>query len=842
VSTQRLNRLLLRSGLRYLLWHRWQALLALVGITLGVAVVLAVDLANNAASRSFKDAAAELRGATTHRLINPAGTVPQGLYAKLYTTPGHPPMAPVISDRVRVEGQAGRFRLVGLDLFAEGAFRPTLGESIRGESSLGSWLARPGAVALSAAAAATLGVESGAHIGITYEGRAYELQVAAVHPSNSSASADLLIVDIATAQAITGISDGLSYIDLVLDGEDETHKSWIETRIAEPIQLIDAGEQTEGVAGMSAAFELNLTAMSLLALLVGMFLIFNAMSFAIVQRRTLLGRLRALGVTATELSRLVFAEALVLAVIGTALGIVAGIVLGRGLTGIVASAVSSLYYDVAVASMPIEPLSLLKAALLGIAGTLAATWLPARQAAATPPLTTLSRSALESETRRLLPGAGLFGVALILIGLGVALVIPGGVVTGFAGLFMLLLGAALVTPMSLQLAHALLGRLKLSGTMRMAIRDLNRHLSRLATATAALMVALAASVGVAVMVESMRGSVQVWLDSMLSADLYVTADSFEDGAPLPRAVDALASQISGVTAVSRYRGNKVTLAGAPVPVIAADLAARSRSGFRFVATATPDPWVGVDQGQVLISEPLANRLDLDAGGRITLPTPEGHRAFGIAGVFQDYASEHGRIFIALPTYRALWSDASIDTIALFTDDADNAGDALRRAAIAALSADHELAFTPAREIYAESMRVFDRTFQITEVLRYLSLLVAFIGVFSALMAIQLERRREYAVLRAIGFTGGQITRLIIIQSLLLGLLAGLMAIPTGLAMAWVLTDAIQLRAFGWSMQYVVPPGPLLTSLLLGTLAAVLAGLYPAWRSGRQHPAAQLRED
>ena len=829
--------LLARSGLRYLLKHRWQAVLALVGITLGVAVVLAVDLANGAARQSFAESAAQLRGDATHRLVNPAGQVPDTLYEQLFTTPGHPPMAPVISERIRVTGQEGRYRLVGLDVFAEGSFRSTLGQAIEGQSMLGDWLVQPGATALSRAAAATLGVSIGDSLEVRHQGRAHALVVTAIYAADAQSTSDLLIVDIATAQEVTDQHDSLSYVDLVLDtGQHE----WLAARLPPSVRLVDALEQAEGITGMSAAFELNLTAMSLLALLVGMFLIYNAMTFAIVQRRNLLGRLRALGVTPREISRLIFTEALVLALIGVLLGILLGILLGRGLTGIVATTISALYYDTGSASMPVTPFALFKAVLLGLGGTLLATWLPARQAASTPPLTTLSRAALETVTRRQLPRVGVLGGALVAVGLVIALYLPGGVVIGFAGLFLLLVGAAMATPLSLAFVPRSLSGLALPGVVRMAVRDLNRHLSRLATATAALMVALAASVGVAIMVESMRSSVSVWLDSLLSADLYVSADHFEDGAPLPAGVAAMIRDMPQIASLSRYRNRTVDIAGTPTAVIAADLAPRSRAGFRFVAGEARAAWSGFDAGEVLISEPLAHRLGLTAGDTLPIPTETGPRSFTVAAVFQDYASERGRIFIALTRFQDLWADMQIDSVALFARNPES-GD-LYRAAVDRLSTTHDLNFTAAREIYSESMRIFDRTFRITEVLRYLSLLVAFIGVFSALMAIQLERRREYAVLRAIGFTGRQLTGLILLQSGMLGLLAGLMALPTGMAMAWVLTDAIQLRAFGWTMQYLVTPGPLLLSVTLGVAAALLAGIYPAWRAGRQDPAPQLRED
>jgi putative ABC transport system permease protein len=120
--------------------------------------------------------------------------------------------------------------------------------------------------------------------------------------------------------------------------------------------------------------------------------------------------------------------------------------------------------------------------------------------------------------------------------------------------------------------------------------------------------------------------------------------------------------------------------------------------------------------------------------------------------------------------------------------------------------------------------------------------VAFIGVLTALMAVQLERRKEYAVLRALGLTRRQVSALILLESGALGLLAGLLAVPTGVAMAWVLTEAIQLRAFGWSMPFVVSPGPLWLTLGIGVLAALLASVYPAWRAAWHDPAPLLRED
>jgi putative ABC transport system permease protein len=827
--------LLLRAGLRYLLRHRWQGLLALSGIALGVAVVLAVELANNSARAAFGLSTQQLQGSATHRLVVPGADLPDDVYVSLKRQPGAPAMAPVVRGWVRVEGGTGRYHLVGFDLFAEAPFNRQLAGVPNGTGFTSNWLTQPGAVMLGAATARSLGVGEGDRLDVSWRGTSATLGVLRIETAQNAAADDLLLVDIATAKSVLGMQGHLSYVDLILDAAGE---AWVRQRIPSGVQLQTIAEQAQGVTRLSAAFELNLTAMSLLALLVGMFLIFNAMSFSMVQRRTLFGRLRAIGVSPRELFALVLLEALVVALLGTALGMLLGVWLGQGLTRLVAATVSELYYNVSVAALHLEWRTLLVAALLGVAATLLATAIPAWRAARTPPLTTLSRAALEQATRRGVPLWALFGLVLLLAGLLLALVLPGDIVMSFTGLFLLILGAAMMTPMAIRLLHHLLARAALPGLWRMGVRDLDRHLSRLGIAVAALMVALSASVGVGVMVESMRGAVTTWLSDLLSADLYVAAEGFDEGARLPDAVVQAVSALDSVAALSRYRERDLPLAGRRVELIGAHLARPSRRGFALLSDAQ-STWTAFDTGAVLVSEPLAYHLDLTPGTELELPTPRGAVNVRVAGVFRDYASEHGRIFMDEAAYRRYWPGQRIGTLALFARNGEI--DAMRRD-VSELAARYTIVLTPARAILDESMAVFDRTFRVTEVLRAVALAVAFIGVLSALMALQLERGKEYAVLRALGLTRGQIAALIGGESLLIGLLAACVAVPTGVLMAWVLIASVQRRAFGWSMPFSVDGALLAQTLLAGLLAAGLAAIYPAWRSAQRDPASQLRED
>jgi putative ABC transport system permease protein len=390
----------------------------------------------------------------------------------------------------------------------------------------------------------------------------------------------------------------------------------------------------------------------------------------------------------------------------------------------------------------------------------------------------------------------------------------------------------------IRVLHRWLARRALSGLWRMGVRDLERHLSRLGIAVAALMVALSASIGVGVMVDSMRAAVNTWLSDLLSADLYVAADAFAEGATLPAPLVQAVSTLPAVADFSHYRERSLPLAGRRVEVIGARLAPASRQGFDLIAGGA-SLWQQFDAGALLVSEPLAYHLGLQRGASLELPAAGGESIFTVAGIFRDYASEHGRIFMHDDAYRQLWPEQPVHSLALFADDGDAGG---MRRAVSELAGRFAIVITPARAILDESMAVFERTFRITDVLRILSLIVAFIGVLSALMALQLERGKEYAVLRALGLTRGQIARLIGVESLLMGLLAAAVAIPTGLLMAWVLIESVQRRAFGWTMPFSVDSGLLLQTLLIGLLAAGLAAVYPAWRSAQRDPAPQLRED
>ncbi len=852
--------LLWRASRRHLLRHPWQIGLSVLGIALGVAVALAIHLANDSARRAFELATQAVTGRATHQIVGGPSGLAESVYREVRVDLGARRAAPVVEGDLAAPGFPGRvFHLFGIDPFAEEPFRPHL--TTRREppaarsplDTLADLVARPATGLISRPTAEALGLKSGDTLALRVAGsrRAVTL-VGLIEPADAlSARAldSLLVTDIATAQELLGARGRLSRIDLIVS-DDALGRALLD-RISRALpagaELTRAGARADAAAQMTRAFALNLTALSLLALVVGMFLIYNTVTFSVVQRRPLIGTLRALGVTRGEIFTLVMAEALLVGVLGTAAGLALGAALAQALLRLVTRTINDLYFVLAVRDVIVTPAAMAMGAVLGVGATLAAAVAPALEATAARPREIMTRGHLEARARRALPRAAWSGAALLAAGGALLLVPRSGVAWGFTGLFLLLIGSALMAPAVstglLALFHPLIGwSFGLLG--RMAARGIVSSLSRTAVAIAALMIAVSATIGVGIMIASFREAVVQWLEGTLRADIYVSTPSLVSNRPdatLDPAVIERLARAPGVASSSTSRGALVPSPRGPVQIVALGLDPGRRPGFRLKRGRPETVWRAFERGEVVVSEPYAYRHGVGVGGTIRLRTDQGERDFHVAGIFYDYGSSAGIVVMHRATYDAGWTDRGVSALGLYATPGTDAGalaDALRR-----LSAGGpEVLIRSNRALREASLEVFDRTFAITSVLRLLTTVVAFIGVLSALMALQLERVREIGVLRALGLTPRQVWGMVTAQTGLMGMLAGLLAVPVGILLAVVLVFVINRRSFGWTMPIEVAPAVLLQGLALAVGAALLAGLYPARRMSQVQAAEALRDE
>jgi putative ABC transport system permease protein len=835
---------LLRASARYHLHHRLQLLLALLGVTLGVAVVVAVDVAVGSSRRAFQLSTEAVTGRATHEILGgPAGIAGAHYVALLRTVPEAAALAPVV-DRYVVVGTNGTrrtVRLLGVDPFAERPFRSfAVPES--GELDVGILIAQR-TLLFARETAAGLGLTAGDTVRVEY-GASLRNAVAGgvLEPADELARralADIALADISTAQELTGSGDVIDRIEV--NAPDDETAAAVAALLPPGLRMVETESTAGATARLTRAFETNLTALALVALVFGMFLIYNSVSFSVVQRRSLLGLLRAQGVTARELMTLILSEAAVIGLAATVLGVITGVLLGSRLVRLVAGTINDLYFTVSVTSVQIGTLTLLKAVLLGVGATLAAAAAPAAEAVRAPARASLTRADIERRAVRALPrlavaGAGVAAAAAVLL-----LVPSRSILLGFVALFVLILAAALLTPAVT--AATMRVMLAFGGgagpVARIAIRSVATSLSRTAPAIAALGVALSVGIAVTLLIASFRSGVVDWLAQSLQADVYISAPgggANRTDVPLDPALVGAIRALPGVAGASTYRHATLRVGEDLVRQIAIDMHATQRAAFEML-DATPDVWGDFSAGSVIVSEPFAYRQQVATGDSVVLATAAGDVGFHIAGVFRDYASEHGVVFIDRTRYLALWQDTAITSMAVFGAGADV--DALIRQ-IRALPAAERITVRPNRALREATLQVFDRTFLITGVLRVLALLVAFVGVTGALMALQLERAHDTGILRAVGLTPAQVWALATSQTALMGVAAVVLAIPLGTIMSWAMVHVINRRSFGWSFDLVFSAAPFLQAAGVGIAAAVLAGIYPAWRLARTRPAGVLR--
>lgn len=833
--------LVARSGWRHHVGRPILLFLSVLGVAVGVAMVVSIDAANTSARRAFVRSADALSGRATHVVRSSEDGVDDSVYVDLSVSLPRITFVPVLEGTLRTRTSV--LRLLGIDPFVDGTVRNH--EAMAGFPDPADLVTRPGAIVLSEATAGDLGLTVGDSLDATSDGRGVRLVVVGiVHPKDPvevQGWEGLAIADLSTAQEALGRVGRLSRIDVVLP--EGMSAEAIESRLGPGYGVAPAGDRGSTLARMTRAFELNLEALSYLALLVGLFLVYNVVSFSVARRRMVLGRLRAIGVSSRSLTALVLGEALLIGAVGTAIGLGLGVMLATGLVQLVTRAINDLYFVVHVRELELTAGTWVKAVVLGLGTTLVAAWGPARRAGAARPAIEMRRSDGDALLRSRFGRMFVLAAAALTVG-AAFLSLETGLAGAYAGLLLVVLAFALLTPVVTDvLARGVSALSPAAGSVRLAAGAIRAHLGRTSIAVAALALAIASSIGVGVMVSSFRGTVETWLSYALPADVYVRP---------PSAVARLGGGTIDTTVVrwlttdpavrSSYGVRRLTVGTSvgDVDLVALEHGPETHGTYRFLERSAVDPWEASDSGRsVLISEPFANRFGVSMGDSITVATDVGLRTMGVAAVFYDYGSDLGSIMVGRPAFEALFRDRSYSGMALFLHPGQDRDAVVRRL---------EERTRPVQELYIgssaslrqASIEVFDRTFAVTVVLRFLALVVAFVGILTTLASQLIDRAWEFGVLRALGLGPGALRRILTLEAALMGGIAGILAVPLGLLLAAGLIFVVNRRAFGWTLQFDVSPDLVAQAVLVSIVAGVLAGSIPGWRAGRTRVTSLLR--
>jgi putative ABC transport system permease protein len=831
--------------------HLLEAVLCVIGVALGVAVAVGIDGAVSASLASFRGAVESVSGAATHSVISTTGALTDEQYIALARV-HHPwPMTPVIDRRMTAldnDDHPHVVRLLGIDPFANEQMRPfTVFDQQRDAKAFREFYTQTNTVILADELAHTLHAHAGSEIRLNVGDHLQRVRVVGVVQMTGafrSQVGDLVIADLSTAQELANCIGQLDRIDLKLAADQESAAA---ASLPKGLELRSFSDRANQLEQLIAAYKLNLDALSLMASFVAIFIVYNAMLVSVQQQIKTLAILRCLGSSRGQLAGIYLIEAILFSSLGAVLGILGGWALCAAMVGYVGGTINELY---AAIRPPITALSgamILKGSAIALASGLIGAAVPLWQATATPPITSLRPSLGRIGSRKsawlLLPvGLACLAAAVLLNR------VPGeSPRVGFAMALLTALGFAMLCPIAtwgVASVVGMLGRAFQAVSVQMAGAGVAHGLRITGVAVAAMMLAMAMNVALLTMVSSFRSAVMQWLDQRFRSDVFIAPelqiDYRVDSTLDPEVIGWVSHQPEAVEELL-YRRHALLLDGVSTSVVSTEVATLLRRGmlpFRSPPAAgeTFDP-----RHDLLLSEPLAGKIKAHRGDLITLDTPSGPARFKVFAIYFDFASERGEATIDRTEYVRLWKDNGVSSLHVRLKDPAQVHEVITRWA-AELEPRYPVLVHDYAHVKRETVRVFDRTFRVTDVLGWMAGGVAFCGLAGALLSLSMARQQEYGVLAAIGMSGLQTALWVVFEGVIIAIVGAVLASAAGTALAYLLAYVIQYRSFGWSIPMQVQPRLWIDMLSWSLIAAVLAALYPIYRLRRDAPALSLRQE
>lgn len=819
--------------------------LTVFGVALGVASVLSIQIINQNALAAFEGSMQAVSGDADLSVLGRMPTIPESLYVDVIGDVDVEAAWPLYRVSVALADRE-RFYLevIGFDFFASVRV-PWDGDSPGDFSDV---LARPGWAAFTPTLANQMGWNVGDSVQVYSGSRAVWLHIGALvdfQKLSPLASPKMVVMDIAQAQHLLGRLGHVHQIDVrVKDGVDINEvRDRLQERLGVSVQVVTPEQRSRQTEGLISAFRLNLTALSLISLFVGLFLVYSSTQASLVRRRAEFGMLRSIGTTRGQVFGLIVGEVVVVGSLGVVLGLVLGYWGAKANVDVVSSTLTNLYLLEEISTLQLSPWLFAVAGLIGVGGAVLGALLPAVDMSRRDTRSLLSAFTLHEKIGSFAPHLGGIGVGVFVV-VGVWFLLGGWQWqhAGFVLAVGLLTGLPLLTPMAIRVLTR--GIQIRSFGLAYSLKSVGARLQTTSFAVAALAIAVSMLVGITLMIGSFRETLTVWIRTTVVADIYVTPSSWRgqgDEAFLEDDLIQAIRNFEGVRAIDQLRGflvysndQRLALAGVDIGVPG------GASRFTLLDGDFETAFDQVhEEGWVLIGETLARKQNLWVGDSVPIYVKDGIHEFPIAGVYYDYNAQGGAVVLDLKTVEAYWGPGEINSVALYLEssvDTEVMVDALK-AAFETSAMD----IRSNKRLRDEAMTIFDQTFAVTRLLQGISLLIAVCGIALMLLVLAREQVSELALYRAIGATRRQVFGLFVGKGLGMGLLGLVMGIVGGIVLAMVLIFVINRAYFGWTIQVYWPWGALVEQMVTILGVSLLASLYPALKASRT-PATELGRD
>jgi putative ABC transport system permease protein len=835
---------------RHVTRHRLRTALTFFGIALGVAVIVAIAVVNRSLTTSFQSTIDQIAGKAVLQVANGESGMAESLFPLIRDTVGVENAAAAVEGFLPLAGSPGeRLFVYGVDLLTDSAIREH--EFVENEFAFDQaldFIARPDSIALTESFSRRLGLPVGATVTLLTSTGKREFTVRALLKEQGTArvfGGSFALMDLPAAQRAFGKDGKLDLVDLTVE-ENATVEA-VQQRLRERLQ---GAAEVERPSKRGAQIELLLTSfrvglffVSLIALFVGFFLIYNTVSVSVIQRRKEIGTLRCLGMKRSELLRLIIAEALLLALAGSAIGALLGWALARAALVAVGETVANLFSLVDLRGEYFTLEEIVLALGSGVAVAVFAALHPAWEAVHVSPLENVRQTAWQPAGRgrkswpnRVACFCFITSPALLLMAPTVT-----GAVTKFSvgviGMLTFLLGLAASCPAIITFAvrrfqRSILLLPKFSWVeLRLACDSLRRNPIRSGITVATMVISLAAIFTIASFVNSVRGSLLAWVDQMVTADLIVSSGARTAGpknVPLREDLVPELKKIPGISVIDLYRLIRSTYRGRPILI--ESFSARDSASVRTLPMAEGDGDRALRQMAnaegVIVSESFRNRFGARTGDQLELVTPSGKVSFRVLGVYIDYSSDAGSVLLDRALYKKYWKDELLDAFDLWL-----APGADQREIIETIKRRHgeryQLFISTHSELRDAVVKIMEQSFVVNYAVEIVAVVVAIFSVINTLLASVLDRTREIGVLRAIGATQAQVWRSVIAEAAGIGFIGGVLGLFAGTVMAYhhVVYNTKQLT--GWTFQFYYPYDVAALSIIAAVVLCILAGFAPA---------------
>lgn len=843
------------NAFRYYFRSFTQSILAVLGVAVGIAVFVAVDLANDSAKQSFRNSAVSIFGDTEFQLMGSTSGISENVYSDVVKSAELQPLLniirPIIDKQITLTDSNGvedKYRLLGINVINENVLSGNNKYGIdflnSSQTSFNFFAENQVFVSSILASKKQLSIADE----FLVEDTNNKISIVGFFQGDNSLQRELMqnviITDISVAQNITNSNGILTRIDIssVYDHNEKIALDKWFSLLPSGVQLIPSYTYSEARKSITKSFDTNLLALSLLALLVGLYLIYNMMTFSIHRRKNLFGTLRAIGVTKNEIFFLVLVEGLLIGLIGAIFGIMLGILLAYFLLGLISSTINYQFFSSSPNSIALDITIIYQALILGISGSIVSVLIPAWSASRIQPRELIDIYGKYSTYNNYHMVLFFLGLLLCSIGYLITLAPITNLIIGFIAMFLVIVGLSLTVPTTTQIVlliiSSILEKIGRPTIVTLSVETIKNSLNTIAICIAALSVSIAMTIGIGCMIQSFRATVEEWLNQSLVADIYIAPPTLSFGQDLKGIDDEFIKYVSDIPEIeyiSQLGSFEIFKDGYLLNLIVVDSAEKIFDEvIQLKEGEKKDIWNDfVQTDSILISEPLAFQKNIQINDTFDILTDTGLKSFTVRGIYYDYSSTSGIAMVSKQVYDNYWNNSKVTSLALYLNDSQNS-EVVFNKLLDKFDTDWDLQIISSKKLNNASMEIFDKTFEITFVLRSISLIVAFIGILGAISAIILSRAREFSILKSIGFTNNQLRTIIGNQTFIIGVISGLISIPLGIIITNLLIQIINKQSFGWSIPMQLLPSVFVEGIMVAILSSVLASIYPSIKISRNN--------